>query len=224
MITSEHKDFLKQVHLFNELSTQQLDDVIQHARIEVLHKDEFLFNQGDGVSHFYLVYSGLIKLFRNSADGQEKVIEIVTPGQTFAEALMFLDCPEFPVSASSLNEAEIISFDSRYFVKMLSESSKTCLLLLGSMSQRIRRLVQEIDDLSVQNGRHRLSTYLLEQAGDGDSFRLSFPKAVLASRLSIQPETFSRIIKQLRLLNVVRVEGSEIEILDRDQLEDYAVI
>lgn len=224
MLTSIHKSFVRSIHLFNGLTQQQFDEVMQHARVEALHKDEPLFSQGDSVSSFYMVYSGLIKLFRNSADGQEKVIEIVTPGQTFAEALMFLDRPDFPVSASALNEAEILVFDSAQFVRMLSQSPSTCMLLLGSMSQRIRGLVQEIDNLSVQNGRHRLSAYLLEQAGDNDHLKLSIPKAVLASRLSIQPETFSRIIKQLRNSNAIRVEGSEIEILDRDQLEDYAMV
>jgi CRP-like cAMP-binding protein len=106
---------------------------------------------------------------------------------------------------------------------MLSQSSETCLRLLGEMSQRIRGLVQEIDNLSVQNGRNRLSSYLLQQAGDENHIRLPIPKAILASRLSIQPETFSRIIKQLKSVSVIAVDGSEIEILDRQQLEEYAM-
>ena len=153
-----------------------------------------------------------------------KVIEIVTPGQTFAEALMFLEHPHYPVSASALNDAEVISFDASQFLKMLNQSSSSCMVLLGTMSQRIRGLVQEIDNLSVQNGRHRLSSYLLEQAGDSDFVKLPVAKSVLASRLSIQPETFSRIVKQLKNACAIKVDGSEIEIIDREQLEDNALL
>ncbi len=224
MISPLHKAFIKNIHLFNELADNQLGQVYDHARICNLSKEQPLFAQGENVEKFYMVYSGLVKLFRVSADGQEKVIEIVTPGQTFGEALMFLDHAEYPVSATALNEAEVIAFDSRQFVKMLDGSSETCLLLLGAMSQRIRGLVQEIDNLSVQNGRHRLSSYLLDLAGDRSCFKLPVPKAVLASRLSIQPETFSRIIKQLKTASAINIDGSNVEIVDRDQLEEYAMI
>jgi len=223
-IHTEHTEFVKNVHLFNDLTKDQLDDVLQHAYIQKLDKDQILFSQGDQVDRFYLVYSGQIKLFRLSAEGQEKIIEIVISGQTFAEALMFLERPRYPVSCSALKDAEIIVFDSKQFLKMLRLSPDMCFILLGTMSQRIRGLIHEIDNLSLQNGRHRLSAYLLEQAGDADYIKLSVPKSVLSSRLSIQPETFSRIVKQLRNTSTIKVDGSEIEILDREQLEEYATI
>ena len=221
---SIHAEFVKNVHLFNGLTKDQLDDVLQHAHIQKLDKDQILFSQGDMVDRFYLVYSGQIKLFRLSAEGQEKIIEIVISGQTFAEALMFLEQPRYPVSCSALKDVEIIVFDSKQFLKMLRLSPDMCFILLGTMSQRIRGLIHEIDNLSLQNGRHRLSAYLLEQAGDADYIKLSVPKSVLSSRLSIQPETFSRIVKQLRNTSTIKVDGSEIEILDREQLEEYATI
>lgn len=224
MLTPVHKEFLKSVHLFSGLESEQLNSVYDYARLHNLNKDQTLFSQGESVECFYLVCSGMVKLFRLSADGQEKVIEIVTPGQTFAEALMFLDHPHYPVSASALSDAEVISFDASQFLKMLNQSSSSCMVLLGTMSQRIRGLVQEIDNLSVQNGRHRLSSYLLEQAGDSDFVKLPVAKSVLASRLSIQPETFSRIVKQLKNASAIKVDGSEIEIIDREQLEDYALL
>jgi len=223
MIQPMHTSFIQNVHLFSGLKHDQLQSVVDHAHLQKLDKDQIIFSQGDTVDSFYMVYSGLVKLYRLSSDGQEKVIEIVTPGQTFAEALMFLDHANFPVSASALNEAEVLVFSSSQFLKMLSISSETCMVLLGSMSQRIRGLVQEIDNLSVQNGRHRLSSYLLQQAGESNHIKLPVPKSVLASRLSIQPETFSRIVKQLRNASAIKIDGSEIEIMDREQLEDYAL-
>lgn len=224
MLTPLHKKFVQNIHLFENLTDHQLAGIWEHACLHKLQKEESLFSQGDEVESFYLVFSGLVKLFRISADGQEKVIEVVKDGETFGEALMFLEQPHFPVSVSALNEAEVIAFDARQFLQMLNKSPETCMALLGKMSQRIRGLVHEIDHLSVQTGRHRLASYLLQQAGDSDHLRLTMPKSVLASRLSIKPETFSRIIKQLRNSETITVDGSEIKILDRDQMEDFAEV
>lgn len=224
MLTPLHKEFVKNIHLFDNLSENQLAGIWEHAHLHKLKKDQSLFSQGENVTSFYLVFSGLVKLFRISADGQEKVIEVVNGGETFGEALMFLEQAHFPVSSSALNEAEVIAFDAKWFLRMLHENPETCLVLLGKMSQRIRGLIHEIDHLSVQTGRNRLAAYILEQAGDSDKLHLKMPKSVLASRLSIKPETFSRIIKQLRNSETIQVSGSDITILDRDQMEDFAMV
>jgi len=223
-VSALYKEFVKKTHLFHGLNEQQLDKVLTHSCLHKLKKEQILFNQGDNVNCFYLVLSGMVKLFRVSPDGQEKVIEVVNSGDTFAEALMFLDNPNFPVSAASLSDAQVVSFNATNFLNMLNQSPDTCLTLLGSMSQRIRGLVQEIDNLSVQTGRQRLAAYLLELAGDDDALHLPVAKSVLASRLSIKPETFSRIIKQLRNSETISVDGADIKILDQDQLEDFALV
>lgn len=219
-----YKEFVEKTHLFGGLESVQLDKVLTHSSVHKLKKEQALFSQGDEVSSFYLVLSGMIKLFRLSPDGQEKVIEVVNTGDTFAEALIFLDSPHFPVSASALGEAQVIAFEASQFLRMLKQNPDTCINLLGSLSQRIRGLVQEIDNLSVQTGRQRLSAYLLDLTENTDELHLSIPKSVLASRLSIKPETFSRIIKQLRNSETIKVDGSNITIIDRDQLEDFALV
>ncbi len=76
--------------LLSRLSEEQLERVQRHATRLRLQEGQFLFNQGDPALHFYLVLSGRLRLSRLSVDGAEKVIEIIGPGETFAEALMFL--------------------------------------------------------------------------------------------------------------------------------------
>ncbi len=223
-MTVLYKEFVEKTHLFKGLEVQQVEKVLQHSALHKLKKEQTLFSQGDDVGSFYLVLSGMVKLFRLSPDGQEKVIEVVNSGETFAEALMFLDNPNFPVSASALSEAQVISFSAPEFLKMLHQNPTTCISLLGSMSQRIRGLVQEIDNLSVQTGRQRLAAYIIEQADENGKLHLPMAKSVLASRLSIKPETFSRIIKQLRNSETITVDGADIQIIDQDQLEDFAMV
>lgn len=217
------KDTLLSNPLFARLTPEQLDRVNRRASRIQLKEGQSVFEQGDLVQRFYLVVKGQIKLYRLSPAGNEKVIEVITPGSTFAEALMFLERPQFPVGAEALSDAELISIDAADFSDMLRESIDTCFLLLGDMSQRLRGLLREIDELSLHSATCRVSASLLQLAPQGrDRFELPMAKQVLASRLSITPETFSRIIKNLKRQEIVSVSGSQVEILDRTRLQQSA--
>ena len=214
---------LRQGTLFARLTADQLARVARLARRVRLNESQSLFEQGDEARRFYLVLNGYVKLFRVSPDGDEKVIEVVSPRSTFAEALMFLDRPVYPVSAAALSDAELVSVDARDFAAMLRASVDTCFLLLGDMSQRLRGLIREIDNLSLQTASCRVAGYLLKRApSDAEVFELEVPKGVVASRLSVKPETFSRILKSLSSQGLVAIKGSRVEVLDRAGLEQAA--
>lgn len=209
--------------LFARLDDEQLERVAQHAVRAHLNEGQMLFRQHEPADRFYLLLAGQIKLFLLGPSGNEKVIEVVTPGSTFAEALMFLDRPVYPVGAQALQTAEIISIDAADFASMLRESIDTCFMLMGDMSQRLRSLIVEIDDLSLNSASCRVAGYLLSRARTAsDSFDLDIPKQTLASRLSVQPETFSRIMRSLSDKGLIAVTGAHVVVRDRRRLEQLA--
>jgi CRP-like cAMP-binding protein len=106
---------------------------------------------------------------------------------------------------------------------MLRESVDTCFLLLGDLSRRLRSLIGEIDNLALHTATSRVARYLMQKlrAGRRD-LDLDVRKSVLASRLSVKPETFSRVIKQLGEQGVIEVNGSHFTILDRETLARVA--
>ncbi|RKT44848.1 Crp/Fnr family transcriptional regulator [Thiocapsa rosea] len=216
-------DELKTAPLLAGLSHDQLERVSQHATRVTLGAEQLLFSQGDPAERFYLVLKGRIQLFRLSPGGAEKVIELVSPGQTFAEALMFLNAPRYPVCAGALAPSELLSLDARDFALMLRESVDTCFLMLGSLSQRLRGLIGEIDNLTMHTASSRVARYLLTKVSpESRSVKLDVRKGVLASRLSIQPETFSRVMKELAGRGTIEVHGAQVTILDRPALGEVA--
>lgn len=216
-------DQLRSAYLFMDLAEAQLQRIAKHAVRVHLDEGDALFEQGDPAARFYLVTAGQIKLYRLSPAGNEKVIDIVTPGNTFAEALMFLERPHYPVGAQALQPSEVISIDAADFANMLKDSVQTCFVLMGSMSQRLRAQLREIDELSLHSATCRVAAYLVQHAPDeGDSFDLPVAKQIVASRLSVKPETFSRIIKTLTDSGVIRVSGSRVTIRDRAALDTVA--
>lgn len=218
-------DALKQSHLFASLTELQLNRVYRHCKIIQLEEGQLLFSQGENVVYFYLVLSGKVKLYRVSPDGQEKIIEIVPPGEVFAEALMFMDQPYYPVSAAALADTVVVGIDAKNFKAMLWDSVDTCLLLLGDMSFRLRKLVHEIDTLTLHSGTCRVANYFLQHASDEQGcFDLDIAKSVIAARLSIKPETFSRIIKNLREQGIISIDGNKITIHNRQALKGLGTL
>ena len=219
------KQNLKRHQLFTKLTDLQLDRVCEFSQLHHLDDGQMLFNQEDEVTAFYMVLSGKIKLFRMSPDGQEKIIEIIKSGQIFAEALMFTSQADYPVSSAALSETTVISINAKEFHEMLWDSTATCLLLLSDMSLRLRGLINEIDKLTLHNGTCRVASYLIQEITDGkNNFELDVAKNIIAARLSIKPETFSRIIKDLRTKNILSIDGNCVTIHDVDALKIISTI
>ena len=218
-------DHLRQSPLFSGLDQEQLSEIAHHAHPLELKEGQSLFNHGEPVHSFFFVIDGLIKLYRQSPSGQEKIIELENPGQTFAEALMFNDQPVYPVSAIAMKPARVISISTRHFRDILLRSPELSFRVMGELSLRLHELINEIDHLSLMTGRNRVAAYFLDQAAlKGDDFHLDIPKHAIASILSLQPESFSRLIKELVKRGAIEIHDSHIRVLDADELRRAAGI
>lgn len=214
---------LRQVMLFRRLSDEQFSQVAGSAVYVHLDQGGILFEQQDPADRFFFLLSGRMKLYRLSLSGSEKVIEVISPGATFAEALVFMEKPTYPIGAMALEESRLISIDGRQFVGVLKQSVGTLLMIAADMSQRLHGLLREINDLSLHSGTCRVATYLMDQTdGINGVFDLDLPKQVLASRLSLKPETLSRIFRSMINAGLIQIEGNHVSILDKAHLADLA--
>lgn len=222
---SSIEPLLRQNPLFSRMTPEQLDKMGRFAKVIELREGENLFHHGDQVHNFYFVTEGLMKLYRQSADGHEKIYELEGDGRTFAEALMFLNMSQYPVSASAMQDTSLIAINNRKFLKILNQSPETCLLIMGELSKRLHQLIGEIERLSLLTGRNRLATYFLDKAlKQGVEFELDIPKNAIASMLSLQPETFSRLLKELTRNDIIKARDCHIQVLDLDKLRQQAGI
>ena len=205
---------LRQAYLFADADDNQLARLCQSVQAISLKHGDPLFHHGQPASRFFFLRAGQVKLFRVSADGHEKIIEILRAGQTFAEAVMFMgNQGRYPVSCEAISDCELYAFEQKSFLQVLAESHEISFGMLASMSRRLHMLVNQIDSLTLQNATYRLAMYLLEQAprdAQAADVELTTPKSAIASRLAIQPETLSRILGKLRDQGLVEVHGNQI--------------
>lgn len=216
------KKSVHQHHLFSSLAQTELEQLLRSATILNLLPQENVFYQGDIAKRFYLVVHGHLQLYRTSLQGQDKVIEVVREGRTFAEALMFSMQASYPVSAQAVSECMLISFDSDTYLGMLKGNPEACIAIMADMSIRLRKDLNEVESLSVQNAQSRLVLFFLRNmqhtANNQGRVELDIPKRVLASRLSIQPETFSRLMKKMLNEGIITESRGAINIKDVSRL------
>ncbi|HEY5716986.1 MAG TPA: Crp/Fnr family transcriptional regulator [Motiliproteus sp.] len=214
---------LKRHYLFTPLSESELAMLLERVELITLDAEESLFRQQQPAERFFLVADGQIKLFHTTAEGHEKVVELINPGQTLAEAVMFMRRPCYPVNAQAVRPARIYAVRGETYIQLLRRNSDACMHILGDLSMRLHARLKDVVDLTQQNATHRVVRYLLSllprNAEDGAVVYLETPKHVIASRLSVKPETLSRIMARLAQDGVIVLKGREIRFVSIDQLQ-----
>lgn len=223
------EDFQQQIqmmrrnYLFSGLDDDQFQEVIVHAMPVELAAGKLLFSMGDECKAFYWVSEGLMRLFRISPQGEEKVIELIRPGRYFGEAALFLGS-KYPINAAAQTKSSLIAIDSSHFRSWLTKDVDRCMKLLAGMSARLHKLINEIDSLSLMKGSDRLLQYLLDHSDPDESgvlvVDLEAPKNVIASRLGVKPETLSRLLHKLSDMGYIESRGGQLVILNEDGLKD----
>lgn len=219
---------LRQCVLLQPLDVEAFDEIVLSSHAQQLDENKVLFEQGAPLTDIYFLISGSVKLQRLAPSGDVKVFEIIRPGQTFAEAVLFSGGARYPVSAVAVLPSVVVAIHAASYLKLLNSSNTLCLNLMAKLSQRLHWMVNEVDRLTLHNATFRLVCYLLSHLTDDENDRrdvnLSVPKHVIASRLSITPETLSRSLKELSTQGLINLDGSQIDLVDIDKLRQLIAI
>ncbi|RTL58163.1 MAG: Crp/Fnr family transcriptional regulator [Rhodocyclaceae bacterium] len=217
--------------LFRELSASQQEKVLAGVKEVRLDKGALVFTKGDPVQGFHVVAYGQVKLFLPSIQGNEKVVEIIGPQQSFGEAVMFLDRP-YPVSAEVLADSLLLHVSRESVLGLLETDASFARRMLAGLSMRLHSLLLDVESYSLRSSTQRVIGYLLQhwpegaEEGTGKApLEITLPtsKQVIASRLNLTPETLSRILGELTTRKLIAVQGRAITIPDAARLRDFEI-
>ena len=216
---------LRRCVLFSKLPEEPFECIMDHTRAVALDEGDVLFEQHQPAREIFLLRSGQIKLALMSPEGQEKVIDLISPGTSFAEAVMFSGTHVYPVTATALTGSIVWGVDAGTYEGILRQSTDACFAVMAQMSRRLHWQIAEIDRLTLHNAAFRVIAYLLDQVPstdlDSSVIHLDTPKHVIASRLSITPETLSRSFARLGREGFLDIEDNAIRINDIEKLRAY---
>jgi CRP-like cAMP-binding protein len=218
--------FLANLPLFRELAPAELDSLAAGTTEVHLPRGEIVFNKGDPCVGFHVVVYGQVKLSLVTPQGAEKVVEIISQGFSFGEALMFVNRP-YIVMAQTLADTLLLHVSKDVVFRGIERDPGFARRMLAGLSRRVHALMTDVESYSMQSGTQRVIGYLLRQdpgAAEGEtSYSVTLPtsKAIVASRLNLTPEHFSRILHELADAGLVVVDGRELRILDAERLRGY---
>jgi CRP-like cAMP-binding protein len=209
-------------HLFAGMSPPQLQRVFTASHVDDYESGQVLFDRGQPAQHFFIVIEGQVNLVLYSKSGEEKIVDILGPGNSFAEAVLFMEGPVYPVSAVSASRSRVARFQNREYLAILKQSPETCLRMLGHLSQRLHMRIREIEYLTLESATHRLVRMIEGRLPPDDTgpLEINLPESrqELASRLSMKPETLSRILRHLSDAGAIVVHGRQLQVPDRKRL------
>lgn len=217
-------EIAKTLSLFSGLSEKDKDDLIAAGRICHFPRGQVLFHHGGPVTHFYILLKGAVQLYRASGDGREKTIEILKSGQTLCESEIMDSCRNHRANAMALEEAVLLEFPVAWLKEAAGNHSVFALNLLSLIADQAHRAEIEAEHQATMSAAQMVACFLQRLCVlydfDPKGFDLPYSKTLIASRLGMELETFSRTLGKLKEHGIA-VQGIRVSIHDLARIKEY---
>lgn len=217
------RQMLRSARLFSGLADEDIDAISEMTHLQGLRMGEVLFRGGEPCSAIYIAESGLIKLFVLGPKGQEKVIEFIEPGDTFAEAALFSG-QGYPVSAMASSDSSVLAIDGFALSRYMHQHPHVGWNMLGVLSRRCHQLVGQLRSATCHSAEQRVVHYLLdnydEEQPDAVVSHLPNRRSELACALGITPETLCRVLGKLRKGGMIETDHNLIYVRNVEPLAE----
>ena len=212
------KQALRSVHFLKNVEEDVLDAIAAKCIEKVHFKNETIFREGDLTRGLIVVREGAVKIFKVGEGGREQILEIEGPGKSVAELPLFDGLP-YPASCATVADSVILTVLARDFHEILDRHPAVGRAIIASLSQRLRRMVMLVRELSLRDVRGRLADFLLEVAGPKDAAEVPFSHQEIAARIGTVREIVTRTLGRMSQDGAIRVEGHTIHLLDKSRLK-----
>lgn len=211
--------------LFKRASKPQLAELARHARTQHVSRGALIAHRGDKLQGLLAVAYGMVKLSLRGDAGEEKVIRLVGPGEVFGEPAAFLETP-MPLDAIALGDSLLVILPAASVNALIERDPHFARSVIASLSARMNAMVADMEATTLHGALERVASYL-ESLADPEApstvmVRLPATKTVIAARLGVTKETFSRLLRELVQRGLVSIAKREITLLDRAGLAGVA--
>jgi len=219
---------LSGVSLFTGLDPSACKRLAEGAELRDFSGGDVICREGDPGTGLHLVTKGQVKLLLQAGNGHEKVFDLIGAGACFGEPSLYTDQPHL-VTAEAIVDTQLLHVPSADLLKVLRETPELALRVIKGLASRIYRRTHDLKSYMLMSGTQRVICYLLHEVpfeveGPAEvSVTLPVRKGLIASRLNLTQEHFSRILHELAAATLIRVEGQRVHIRDLSRLRAAAM-
>lgn len=217
--------FLRSYPLFAGIKDDVVDSFGSYAVVKFERKGTILFAPDAPNDKVYIVRSGWVKLFRETLSGEEAIVDVLTSGNFFGE-IGLAGTEPMPYGAEVAEDAEIVSIPRFLVADEVMRNSVFGLAVLQNLTRQKMQRDLEIEHRTVQSAPQRIGCFLLKLCRENHTgsvtLHLPYDKSVMAARLGMQPETFSRALARLREEVDLTIQGATVQIPDIGRLAEFS--
>jgi CRP-like cAMP-binding protein len=213
---------LKQVPLFRSLRAEDSQHIAALLQKQILRKGDALFRKGEEGHSLYLITAGKIKILRQSRDGDEVILALLSPGD-FCGEMSLLDGLPRSADAVAAEETQLYGLNRKDFIAYVMNNETAVKAILAALSKRLRKADDFLEDVFFLNVAARLAKKLIELAmsngfreEDGGPIRLNVTQKDLAGMIGATRESVNKALRSLREKNLIGFSGNTLVI---DNLE-----
>jgi CRP/FNR family transcriptional regulator len=214
---------MRSVPLLSHLGDDEIAALLDACLTTHLSAGAQVFSPLESADSFYVILEGRAKVYKLSPRGDEQILHLYGPGNTFGEAAMWARI-SYPAHAEVLEDTTLLVVKRSVLKRLITDNPDIAMAMMAGMSAKLREFNQLIEQLSLREVPARLANVLLElPAKPGtNTVVLQQTKRELAGQIGTVAETLSRALKKLSAAGLIEVNGPEITILDPDGLAELA--
>jgi len=216
--------FVGNLALFRDLQHARDGAIAKQCSVLSARRGDAIVRRGARMPGMFAVAFGTVKLSLRGHDGEERILRLVSTGETFGEATSLLGKPA-RYEAYALSDCKVVVVPAATLWKLLEHDARLARRLMTTLGERTLELIDEVEAATMQRGAQRLARYLQALAGSPKTLtvvRLPVSKTLVAARLGVKKETLSRLLHQLVAERVIQVARREVTILDTVRLGQLA--
>ena len=214
-------EFLKSIPYFSGLGPAEIGSVRKFIFERPVEKGEIILLEGEPVEDLYFVASGVVKVFKTSAEGKEQILKIARPGESFTDVAIFDDGPN-PTSAQAMTPVVLYGIRKSDLEVVLREHPKVALNVISVLTSQVRQSTSLVEDLSFKHVIDRVAKILLEYAGDGTGSQPRLTQQEMAAMAGTAREMIGRSLKALEADGMIRLDRNRIVITNNEALKELA--
>lgn len=219
--TNNRLEFIKKHPIFDNLSTETIENILALSSFFNIKKNSKLFFKDEEVKYFYIIVKGSAILFEDTSDGNQNILQFVKKreiiGDVFSKNYIF--------SVVSNEDSLIMLIPIKLIRGLVNDNQIFCLNLLKEFSARNKKIFTLLSRIKVSNAKQRVIQFILsleeQNPKESTEITLNFSKTIIASYLNIKPETFSRILRKLKMDGEISIKKNSITLLKKDSLVKY---
>lgn len=218
---SVNVEFLKSSAYFSGLSPEELDAIKGHIFEKTAVRGEIVLFEGEPARDVYFVVSGVVKIFKTSADGKEQILYLVRAGDSFNDVPV-LDGGLSLASAEALTYVVLYGIKKNALEANMQEYPALAANVTQVLSGRIEQVISLVEDLSFRRVTGRVAKILLENVDDTHEHKHRLTQQEMAAMAGTAREMIGRSLKLLEDEGKVRLERNRIVITDKEALKEVA--